>query len=103
MLFRSSAAVSLAAILLAVAGCAVEHGQQRLGSHVDDAAITTRIKADIAADRNVDTAAIQVETTDGIVMLSGSARSGLEKITVESIAMKVNGVKQIRNDVAVHP
>ena len=100
---RRVATVAAAAVLVAAAGCAMERGPQRVGSFVDDATITSRIRADIAADKNVDAVAIQVETIDGTVTLSGVARTQLEKTTAESIAMKANGAKQIRNEIAVRP
>ena len=97
------AAIAAAAVLVALAGCAIERGGRRVGTYVDDATITTRIKADLVADRNVDSDAIRVETVDGTVTLSGFARSPLEKTTAESIAMKANGAKQIRNEIALRP
>jgi osmotically-inducible protein OsmY len=34
-------------------------------------------------------------------MLSGFAKSALEKSTAETIARKVNGVKSVRNEIAI--
>ena len=48
-------------------------------------------------DKNVDADAIKVETLNGNVVLSGVARSPLEKSTAENIAMKVQGVKTVQN------
>ena len=97
---RLVSAALAAAALIATAGCAVQGGSSHVGSFVDDATITTKVKADIAADKNVEAGAIQV---DGAVTLSGATRSALEKSIAESIAMKVSGVKQIRNEIAVRP
>ena len=54
-------------------------------------------------DKSVDADAIQVETAHGNVVLSGFARTPLEKSTAESIAMKVKGVKTVQNNIAVRP
>ena len=61
------------------------------------------VKARLAEDKTVDADAIQVETANGNVVLSGVARTPLEKSTAESIAMKVRGVKTIQNNVALRP
>ena len=54
-------------------------------------------------DKAVDAQAITVETTNGNVALSGYARSGVEKSTAESIAIKVPGVKSLQNNIVVKP
>ena len=100
---RAVAALAVAATLLVGAGCAEMRGHPAVGSFVDDAAITTAVKARLVEDKTVDVEAIQVETAHGNVVLSGVARSALEKSTAESIAMKVRGVKTVQNDVALRP
>jgi osmotically-inducible protein OsmY len=84
-------------------GCAVTRGQETVGAYVDDTAITTSVKARFLDDRSVDGTSIRVETLNGTVMLSGFAKNGTEKSTAESIARKVNGVKSVRNEIAVRP
>ena len=91
------------AALVVTSGCAVSRGQESVGAYVDDAAITTSIKARMVEDKNVDAAAIKVQTLNGEVMLSGFAKSWDEKNTAESIAMKVKGVKAVKNEIAVRP
>ena len=54
-------------------------------------------------DKNVDASAIKVETLNGEVMLSGFAKNSTEKSTAESIAMKVKGVKTVKNQIVVRP
>jgi len=97
------ASLLTASALLVTAGCAVTRGQETVGAYVDDAAITTQVKARMVEDKAVDAAAIKVETLNGTVMLSGFAKNSLEKTTAESIAMKVKGVKAVQNNVAVRP
>ncbi|MEO6363465.1 MAG: BON domain-containing protein [Caldimonas sp.] len=96
-------AVALAAALALTSGCAVTRGQETVGAYIDDAAITTSVKARMVEDKAVDAAAIKVETLNGAVMLSGFAKNSLEKNTAESIAMKVKGVKSVQNNVVVRP
>ena len=97
------AAIVTAVALLVTSGCAVTRGQESVGSYVDDAAITTSVKAKMVEDKNVDASAIKVETLNGEVLLSGFAKSSVEKNTAESIAMKVKGVKAVKNQIAVRP
>jgi osmotically-inducible protein OsmY len=44
-----------------------------------------------------------VETLNSTVLLSGFAKNTMEKTTAESVAMKVNGVKSVRNEIVVRP
>lgn len=89
--------------LVASAGCAVTGGQQGVGAYVDDAAITTAVKARMVDNKNVDAGAIQVETLNGTVQLTGFAKNGMEKTTAESLAWKVAGVKSVKNQIALQP
>ncbi len=99
---RTKISTTLAALVLLVAsGCAVTRGQETVGAYVDDAAITTAVKARYVENKAVDAASIKVETLNGTVMLSGFAKSSQEKSTAEAIARKVNGVKLVKNDIVV--
>jgi len=104
MQMRTKLASILAAVaLLTVSGCAVQRGQETFGSYVDDAAITTSVKARYIDNSEVDASAISVETLNGSVMLSGFAKNATERATAESIAMKVKGVKSVKNGITVRP
>jgi osmotically-inducible protein OsmY len=70
---------------------------------VDDATITTQIKSRYVENKAVDASSIRVETLNGTVMLSGFAKDATEKVTAESIARKVNGVKSVKNEIAIRP
>jgi hyperosmotically inducible periplasmic protein len=90
-------------VMLAVSGCAVTRGQQTVGAYVDDAAITTAVKARFIESGEVSAASISVETLNGTVMLSGFAKSASEKRAAESLAREVNGVRAVRNQIAISP
>jgi osmotically-inducible protein OsmY len=100
---NSLAAAVAAAVMLTAAGCAVTRGQESVGAYVDDAAITTAVKARFVENKDVDATSIKVETLNGTVMLSGFAKNATEKSTAETLAMKVNGVKTVKNEIAVRP
>jgi hyperosmotically inducible periplasmic protein len=104
MNIRTTFAVTIAAAaLLAVSGCAVTRGQETVGAYIDDTAITTAVKARFVENKEVDATSIRVETLKGTVLLSGFAKSATEKSSAESAAMKVNGVKSVKNEIVVRP
>ena len=104
MKIRTTLAVAMTAIVMLTAtGCAVSRGQETVGAYVDDAGITTLIKARFIENKQVDANSIKVETLNGTVMLSGFAKNGMERTTAESIARGVNGVKSVKNEIAVRP
>ena len=100
---RALALATLAGITLVSAGCAVVRGQETVGAYVDDASITTAIKAKFVEDKTVDAGAIKVETLNGTVALSGFAKSSTEKAQAEYIARHTNGVLDVRNSLTVRP
>jgi osmotically-inducible protein OsmY len=96
-------AAALVATLGATSGCAVARKQETVGAYVDDAALTTRVKAKFAADPTVSAMSISVETLKGTVQLSGFAKSSEEKAMAEKLARETSGVVAVRNDIAVRP
>lgn len=93
----------LALVVLVTSGCAVSRGQQTPGAYIDDANITTQVKSRMLSNPDVAGTSISVETLNGTVMLSGFAKSALEKSTAERIARDVHGVKSVRNEITVRP
>lgn len=102
MNIRTTLVASMTAIaLLTASGCAVTRGQETVGAYVDDATMTTQIKSRFIENKQVDAASIHVETLNGTVLLSGFAKDATEKMTAEAIARKVNGVRSVRNEIAI--
>lgn len=95
------AATMAAAALLTTAGCAVYRDQQTVGSYVDDATLTTRVKAKFAENKTVSAMAISVETFKGVVMLSGVAKTADERATAEQLARNTSGVVDVKNEIIV--
>lgn len=104
-MIRNTTWATLAAslVLLAASGCAVSRGQESMGSYVDDVGVTTLVKARFFEDKDVAGTAISVETLNGTVMLSGFAKSALERNKAETIARGVRGVTSVKNEIAVRP
>ena len=86
-----------------VAGCAVTREQETTGEYVDDASITTQVKAKFANDPTVGALSIGVETMKGTVQLSGFAKTAAERSQAEALASRVKGVKAVKNNISLRP
>lgn len=95
--------LSVAALMSACATDKTSDGKSATKQYVDDAGITAEVKAAFAKDETVRALSISVETKNGVVQLSGFGRSELEKRRAEEIARKVNGVRQVKNDIVLKP
>ena len=100
---RALAIALLAGATLVGTGCSIMRGQETVGAYVDDASITTAIKAKFVEDKTVDAASIKVETLNGTVQLSGFAKSQSEKSQAENIARNTKGVRAVQNNLSVRP
>jgi hyperosmotically inducible protein len=71
---------------------------------VKDSAITTKIKSKLAAEHITSLGHIHVDTdADGVVWLSGSARSQSDVDKAESISRDTDGVKGVKSTIKVNP
>lgn len=99
---RSILIAAMSAVtLLAATGCAVIRDQEPVGAYIDDATLTTRVKAKFAGDPVVSAMAISVETLKGVVQLGGFAKTSEERSTAERLARATSGVVGVRNDILV--
>lgn len=69
--------------------------------YAGDAATTSELKAKLLADDIVPSRMIKVETTDGVVQLSGTVENQAQSERAESIAKAIDGVKSVKNDLKV--
>lgn len=76
---------------------------QSVSEYAGDAATTSSVKAKLLADDIVPSRKIKVETTDGVVQLSGDVENKAQSERAESIAKAVNGVKSVKNDLNIKP
>lgn len=100
---RALAFAAMAGLTIVSAGCSVARQQQSVGSYVDDASITTAVKAKFAEDKTVAATSISVETMNGTVHLSGFAKSPMEKRKAGSIARNTKNVQSVKNNIVVRP
>ena len=91
--------LTLTGALVFAFGCSSSPTKEGSGEFVDDAAVTTKVKAEILREPSLKAAEINVETFKGVVQLSGFVATPAEVGTAADVARKVPGVKEVRNDV----
>jgi osmotically-inducible protein OsmY len=65
------------------------------GEAIDDAIITTKVKSSFVADATVSAFDIDVDTSQGVVKLTGVVNSDQERQRAIQIAHDTEGVKQV--------
>ena len=87
--------VSLLVILVLAAGA------WAADKHFTDDQIYDMVRRKLADDVVVKGAGLEVEVKDGVVTLKGKVEYDQQKIKAEKLAHKVNGVKQVDNQLIV--
>jgi hyperosmotically inducible periplasmic protein len=82
-------------------GCAATPTRESTGEYVDDASITTKVKAALVHDPVVKALDVKVETFKGIVQLSGFVDTPDQKSQAEQVARGVAGVQSVKNNISV--
>jgi osmotically-inducible protein OsmY len=92
-------AALLSALLVATTvGCAHDTS---VGTKIDDTAITAKVKTALLADPDVKGTAINVETVNGEVQLSGFVDSQAQSSRAKDIASRVDGVSKVIDKTSV--
>jgi len=81
--------------LLLASGCA------STGDYLGDARTTSRVKTAIYNEPELKVMAIHVSTEEGVVTLRGAVKTKAERTKAIQVARKVEGVKQVKNDLTV--
>ena len=98
--FATATRAVLSVLMLALTvGCAGAF--TKAGQAMDDTAITTKVKAAMARDKDVSATRVSVETVKGEVRLSGFVASSAEKQRAEQLALQVEGVRSVQNGLVV--
>lgn len=92
----------LAGPVLAVAAESTDSDRSHPAEFVKDSAITTKIKAKLAADHVTSLGKIHVDTDkNGVVWLSGEAHTQAAADMAVSIARETEHVKSVHSDITV--
>jgi len=69
--------------------------------YMDDVWITTKVKSLLLKEEGVKGLAVNVETYQGTVQLSGWVNNATQIAQAEKITLAINGVKGVRNDLQI--
>lgn len=72
-----------------------------IDDRIDDATITTRVKTALLNDPELGARRIDVETSGGVVTLSGAVTRAEERQRAVAIARKISGVADVRDALQV--
>lgn len=78
-------------------GAKAETKLDAAGQATKDTAITAKIKTKLAADRALSAMDIHVDTTDGVVTLSGTVDNKAQVELAEKVVTQTRGVKSVTN------
>ena len=68
-----------------------------MGMQLDDSVITTSVKAALMAEESIKSIDFKVETSKGVVQLSGFINDGAQIDRAVAVAQAVSGVKEVQN------
>lgn len=94
-------ATALATTMLAVSACAGAPTDRTAGQVVDDVTLTGRVKAALVESPQTKARDIDVEVRKGEVQLNGFVDSADQSAHAVKLAMEVEGVKSVRNNLQV--
>jgi hyperosmotically inducible protein len=94
------ALAGLALVVGLLAGCAATKGKTT-GQYVDDASITTAVKAKLASNKASTLTRVNVQTVQGTVHLMGIVDSQETKQRATQLARQVRGVRGVQNDLQI--
>ena len=101
MNFKNLPAAAIAIVMVATSACAASGPDRSTGQVVDDSSITARVKAALIDEPATKARQIDVNVNRGVVELAGAVDTQAAKTKAGSVAQKVNGVREVRNNLTV--
>lgn len=98
---RSFSAILSGISIAVLVACAPTANREGTGEYIDDTLITGKVKAALVADPDLKATEINVETYKGTVQLSGFVASPEHIPKAVQLARNIQGVKGVKNDIAV--
>jgi len=74
---------------------------ETIGEKIDDASITAQVKSSLLSHRSTSALKTKIETTDGVVTVSGIARNAAEKSLVTKLVTDIDGVTSVVNNMTI--
>lgn len=88
-------------LVVTLVACAPSEKRASTGEFIDDTLITGKVKAALVADPELKATEIKVDTYKGTVQLSGFVASPDHIPKAVELARGIEGVKGVKNDMAV--
>jgi osmotically-inducible protein OsmY len=98
LLLRLSVVCLALVLTLALGACS---STKTAGAQVDDAAITAKVKAKLAADGDINPFNIDVDSNEGVVTLQGRVAKEEARTKAEQLARDTDGVTRVINLIKV--
>jgi osmotically-inducible protein OsmY len=96
-----SLALGVLVATVGLTGCAGNRYTQSTGERIDDKADSSRVRSALNADTQYKYSDVNVQTFKGVVQLSGFVNSRDQKNRAGDLAKKVEGVKEVENNITV--
>lgn len=88
-------------LVVTLVACAPTDKRASAGEYIDDTMITGKVKAALVADPELKATEINVETFKGTVQLSGFVAAPEHIPKAVQLTRNIEGVKAVKNDMAV--
>lgn len=98
LLLRLSVVCLALVLALSLGACS---STKSAGTQVDDAAITAKVKAKLAADGDINPFNIDVDSNEGVVTLQGRVAKDEARTKAEQLARDTDGVTRVINLIKV--
>ncbi len=90
--------IGVVAAVLTVGAC---RSTETAGSQLSDAALTSKVKARLAADPEVNPFEIDVDSDNGVVRLSGTVDNERARDQAVTVASRTSGVRDVIDDIEI--
>ena len=98
---RFATPVVILLLVLGIATACRSITGESAGENIDDATITTQVKAKLTAEKASNLTRVSVTTTRGTVALTGVVETPSQRTRAEQLASQVKGVKAVMNNLQV--
>jgi len=93
--------LSTATAIVTFTGCAGDRYNRSTGEYIDDKSVDSRVKDALNDNAEYKFNGVNVTAFKGTVQLSGFVDTYAQKYNASSIAKKVQGVRDVKNDITV--
>ena len=88
-------------VVLLATGCVSDEPERTAGQTIDDQATARRVEQALTSDPAYKFTDVKVAAYVGTIQLSGFVENSEQKARAEDIARKIQGVKEVKNDITL--